>query len=290
LRLANGALRRKVEGWRDILIEALSLVEAELDFSDEADVDAFDRRRLDPLLATICDEMCAALQDNPASERMRDGFRVMILGPPNAGKSTLINALTQRDLAIVSPRAGTTRDMIEAHLDVEGLPVTVIDTAGLRDALDEIEKLGVARVFDAVGAADLAIWLSSDGAEPPDSVAAVIDILRVASKCDLALPPPGWLPLCALTGQGLEALLAEIGARARARLGDGDSALFARARHRDATQAAHAAIRAAISTSKPLELIAEDLRRAALALGRIVGAVDVEDILDAVFSRFCIGK
>ena len=133
LRLAGGALRRKVEHWRELLIEALSLVEAELDFSDEADVDVFDRRRLDPLLATICDEIAVALQDNPASERMRDGFRVMILGPPNAGKSTLINALTQRDLAIVSPHAGTTRDMIEAHLDLEGMPVTVVDTAGLRE-------------------------------------------------------------------------------------------------------------------------------------------------------------
>ncbi len=290
LRLAGGALRRKVEHWRELLIEALSLVEAELDFSDEADVDVFDRRRLDPLLATICDEIAVALQDNPASERMRDGFRVMILGPPNAGKSTLINALTQRDLAIVSPHAGTTRDMIEAHLDLEGMPVTVVDTAGLRDALDEIEKLGVARVFDAVDAADLAIWLSPEGRGPPETIAAATDILRVASKCDLARPPPGWLPLSAPTGMGLEALLAEIGARARARLGDGDSALFARVRHRAATQAAHAAITAASLQDKPLELVAEDLRRAAWALGRIVGSVDVEDILDAVFSRFCIGK
>jgi tRNA modification GTPase len=290
LRLAGGALRRKVEAWRAALIDALALVEAALDFSDEADVEDFDRRRLAELLAPIREDMSAALAEHPASERMREGFRVMILGPPNAGKSTLINALTRRDLAIVSPRAGTTRDMIEAHLEVDGLPVTVVDTAGLRDAVDEIEKIGVDRVFDAIGAADLAIWLSPEGLAPPDSVAGDIDILHVASKCDLVAASPGWLPLCAPTGEGLERLLAEISARARARLGDGHTALFARARHRSATQITREAIVAALSSPKPLELVAEDLRRAAWALGKIVGSVDVEDILDAVFSRFCIGK
>jgi tRNA modification GTPase len=289
LRVAGGALRRKVEGWRATLIEALALIEAELDFSDEADVGDFDRRRLDALLAPVRAEMTAALQDNPASERMREGFRVMILGPPNAGKSTLINALTQRDIAIVSPHAGTTRDMIEAHLDIDGLPVTVIDTAGLRDASDEIEKIGVARVFDALGAADLVLWLAADGASPPP-LSDGVEILRVASKCDLAAPPPGWLPLCVPRGDGISSLLGEIGARARARLGDGETALFARARHRSATRVALDALSQASMPQKPLELVAEDLRRAAQALGRIVGAVDVEDILDAVFSRFCIGK
>jgi len=289
LRVAGGALRCKVEGWRGALIEALALIEAELDFSDEADVDDFDRRRLEALLAPVRAEMTMALQDNPASEQMREGFRVMILGPPNAGKSTLINALTQRDIAIVSPHAGTTRDMIEAHLDIDGLPVTVIDTAGLRDASDEIEKIGVARVFDALGAADLVLWLAADGASPPP-LSDGVEILRVASKCDLAAPPPGWLPLCVPRGDGISSLLGEIGARARVRLGDGETALFARARHRSATRVALDALAQASMPQKPLELVAEDLRRAAQALGRIVGAVDVEDILDAVFSRFCIGK
>ena len=290
LRLAGGALRHKTEGWRAALIEALALVEAELDFSDEGDVELFDRGRLESLLAPIRQEMSNALQDTPASEQMREGFRVMILGPPNAGKSTLINALTRRDLAIVSPHAGTTRDMIEAHLDIDGLPVTVIDTAGLRDASDEIEKIGVARVFDAVGAADLIVWLSADGVSPPPSVCAETEVLRVASKCDLGAPPSGWLPLCAPAGDGVSDLLAEIGARARARLGDGETALFARARHRAATQAALEALDSKPGTAQPLELIAEDLRAATRALGRITGSVDVEDILNAVFSRFCIGK
>ena len=140
LRVAGGALRRKVEGWRAALVESLALVEAELDFSDEADVGVFSPARLGALLSPLAEDMRAALQLAPASERMRDGFVVMILGRPNVGKSTLLNALTRRDLAIVSPIPGTTRDMIEAHLDIGGLPVTLIDTAGLREAADEIER------------------------------------------------------------------------------------------------------------------------------------------------------
>ena len=145
LRVAGGALRRKVEAWRAALVESLALVEAELDFSDEADVGAFSPARLSALLSPLAEDMRAALQLAPASERMRDGFLVMILGRPNVGKSTLINALTRRDLAIVSPIPGTTRDMIEAHLDIGGLPVTLIDTAGLREAADAIERIGVDR-------------------------------------------------------------------------------------------------------------------------------------------------
>ena len=160
LRVAGGALRRKVEGWRAALVESLALVEAELDFSDEADVGAFSPARLGALLSPLAEDMRAALQLAPASERMRDGFVVMILGRPNVGKSTLINALTRRDLAIVSPIPGTTRDMIEAHLDIGGLPVTLIDTAGLREAADAIERIGVDRTLARVETADLALWLS----------------------------------------------------------------------------------------------------------------------------------
>ncbi len=141
-------------------MESLALVEAELDFSDEADVGAFSPARLSALLSPLAEDMRAALQLAPASERMRDGFLVMILGRPNVGKSTLINALTRRDLAIVSPIPGTTRDMIEAHLDIGGLPVTLIDTAGLREAADEIERIGVDRTLARVETADLALWLS----------------------------------------------------------------------------------------------------------------------------------
>jgi tRNA modification GTPase len=218
---------------------------------------------------------------------MRDGFLVMILGRPNVGKSTLINALTRRDLAIVSPIPGTTRDMIEAHLDIGGLPVTLIDTAGLREAADAIERIGVDRTLARVETADLALWLSDSAEAPPVHE---IETIRVATKTDLTPAPEGAIGVCALSGEGLEALAAAIEARARARLGDGAASLIARERHRRAIEQAVESIDSVLAGGGALELQAEELRRASQALGRIVGAVDVEEILDAVFSRFCIGK
>ncbi|MBM3550183.1 MAG: tRNA uridine-5-carboxymethylaminomethyl(34) synthesis GTPase MnmE [Alphaproteobacteria bacterium] len=287
LRIAGGALRRKVEGWRGVLVEALALLEAELDFSDEGDVGAFAPARVAALLAPLAEDMRAALRLAPASERMREGFTVMILGRPNVGKSTLINALTERDLAIVSTIPGTTRDMIEAHLDIGGLPVTLIDTAGLREASDEIERIGVDRTLARIESADLALWLSDSGEAPPSGD---VETIRVATKTDLRPASEGAIGICALTGDGLETLAAAIEARARARLGDGASALIVRERHRLALEQAVEGVEAVIGRDAALELQAEELRRAARALGRIVGAVDVEDVLDAVFSRFCIGK
>ncbi|HEY8126791.1 MAG TPA: tRNA uridine-5-carboxymethylaminomethyl(34) synthesis GTPase MnmE [Methylocystis sp.] len=287
LRVAGGALHRKVEGWRAALVESRALLEAELDFSDEADVGAFSPARLFALLSPLAEDMDAALRLAPASERMRDGFVVIILGRPNVGKSTLINALTRRDLAIVSPVPGTTRDMIEAHLDIGGLPVTLIDTAGLREAADEIERIGVDRTLARVETADLALWLSDSMEAPPSDE---IETIRVATKTDLTPAQEGAIGVCALSGDGLETLAAAIGARARARLGDGGDALIVRERHRQAIGQAAESIRSVLVGGVALELQAEELRRASRALGRIVGAVDVEDILDAVFSRFCIGK
>ncbi|MFO1125586.1 MAG: tRNA uridine-5-carboxymethylaminomethyl(34) synthesis GTPase MnmE [Methylocystis sp.] len=287
LRVAGGALRHKVDDWRGALIGALALVEAELDFSDESDVGAFSPARLGALLSPLAEDMRAALRLAPASERMRDGFIVIILGRPNVGKSTLINALTQRDLAIVSTIPGTTRDMIEAHLDIGGLPVTLIDTAGLREAADEIERIGVDRTLARVETADLALWLSDAGEAPPPGD---IETINVATKIDLKPAPEGAIGICALSGQGLEALAAAIEDRARARLGDGAEALIVRDRHRQALEVAAASLEAVIHGGGGLEFQAEELRRAARALGGIVGAVDVEEVLNAVFSRFCIGK
>lgn len=287
LRVAGGALRRKVEGWRAALIEALALIETQLDFSDEGDVRLLPRENLAALLAPVAAEIEEALRAAPASERMRDGFTVMILGRPNAGKSTLLNALVSRDLAIVSPIPGTTRDMIEAHLDMGGLPVTLIDTAGLREAAEEIERIGVDRTLARVETADLALWLSAEGEEPP---AGETETLRVATKTDLRPAPEGWIGVCGLSGEGLPALAGAIVERARARLGDGGGALIVRERHRRALTEALSRVEGAVEPGKDMEFAAEDLRSAAQALGRIVGAVDVEDVLDAVFSRFCIGK
>ncbi len=290
LRVAGGALRREVENWRASLIDALAIIEAELDFSDEADVGGFDREGLRRRIEPLRDAMRAALVAAPASERMREGFLVMLLGPPNAGKSTLLNALASRDLAIVSPIPGTTRDMIEAHLDLEGLPVTFVDTAGLREALDEIERIGVDRVLRRVETADLVLWLSPAGETAPDPVPFEVETLEVATKADLAPAPDGWLGVSARSGVGLEELLKRVAERAKAALGDGASALLIRERHRSAVTAALSSMEAALADEKDLEFVAEDLRSAARALGRIVGAVDVEHVLDAVFSRFCIGK
>lgn len=290
LRIAGGALRREVEHWRAALIEALALVEAELDFSDESDVENFDLVRLRLLLEQPLEEMRTALRDAPASERMREGFLVMILGAPNAGKSTLLNALAQRDLAIVSPTPGTTRDMIEAHLDVGGLPVTFVDTAGLRDAADEIERIGVDRVLERVVSADLILWLSPDAQESDPGLASDVEVLKVATKTDLTPAPRGWLGVSAKTGAGLDALLDAVGQFARERLGDGSSALVIRERHRSAVATAITCLESALGSEKDLEFLAEDLRSAGRALGRIVGSVDVEDVLEAVFVRFCIGK
>jgi tRNA modification GTPase len=290
LRVAGGALRREAEAWRARLIEALALVEAELDFSDEADVGAFPEDRFRAGLEALALELGAALQEAPASERMRDGFLVMIMGPPNSGKSTLLNALARRDLAIVSPTPGTTRDMIEAHLDIGGLPLTFVDTAGLREAEEEIERIGVDRVIGRAGTADLILWLSATGEEPAAQARGEAEILRVWSKSDLRVPAAGWIGICAPDGAGLDRLLAEVFERARMRLGDGSAALIIRERHRLALEDAAGAIAEAMTPGKALEFVADDLRSAARALGRITGSVDVEDVLDAVFSRFCVGK
>jgi tRNA modification GTPase len=325
IRVAGGELRRQIESWRCSLVNALALVEAELDFSDEGDVGAAPFIALEALLAPLVGQMREVLRRAPASERLRDGFTVLILGPPNAGKSTLMNALARREVAIVSTHPGTTRDMIEVHLDIDGMPVTFVDTAGLREAADEIEKIGINRVLERVKHADLLLWLSEGGeaAPSPDYPpgAGDVECIRIASKADLApmapiidshhceelrfarnderptlhavgvVPPSsGVLPVSAKTGQGLDELFRRVADRARDRLGDGSAALLIRERHRRAVAFAAQSLEEALAPEKPLEIVADDLRGAGRSLARIVGAIDVEDVLDAIFSRFCIGK
>ena len=294
LRMMGGDLRRRVEAWRAKIIEALALIEAALDFSDEADVGAAPHAGLHPLLAPVLLEMREMLREAPASERMRDGFVVFILGPPNAGKSTLMNALARRDIAIVSEIPGTTRDLIEAHLDVKGMPIVFVDTAGLRESRDEIEKIGVARTLERARRADLLLWLSEGGAaaEPQNLEAeeGASEILRVATKADLIDLPANCLAISAKTGAGLEELFEAILLRAKRRLGDGSSSFLLRQRHRDAVREASGVLKEALDGGKSLELIADDIRLAGRALGQITGAVDVENVLDVIFGQFCIGK
>lgn len=281
---AAGALSRRVEGWRARLVRALMLVEAGVDFSDEGDVPDSLLAPARAEAAALAGELADAIAQGRRGERVREGLTVAIAGPPNAGKSTLLNCLAGREAAIVSAIPGTTRDLVEVHLDIGGQAVTLIDTAGLRETADEIEAEGVRRARARAAAADLVLWLSAEGAPPPPDLGGAV---QVRSKCDLGEGGAG-LPISAATGEGIEALVALISARAESLVG-GEPALVTRARQREALEGALAHLHRAEVTQAD-ELLAEDLRLAARALDRVVGRVDVEDVLDALFRSFCIGK
>lgn len=291
MRQLGGRLGQATEGWRETVLQVLALLEASLDFSDEGDVpedlEADILRMIDQVRGEI-----GRVMENRSGERLREGLTVVLAGPPNAGKSTLLNALARRDVAIVSPIAGTTRDVIEVHCDLGGLPVIIVDTAGLRDSGDLVEQEGVSRARARVQDADLVLWLvppEGDGSAPPQArrilrVGTKVDVNRVRSDCDLMI--------AAATGEGLPELIARLEAEASALMGQGD-AIVTRERHRKALERAHAALdraRAMLVTHGPLELAAEEVRLAARAIGEITGRVDVEDMLDRLFSSFCIGK
>jgi tRNA modification GTPase len=228
----------------------------------------------------------------PGGERLREGFTVVLAGPPNAGKSTLLNALARREVAIVSPIAGTTRDIIEVHCDLGGLPVIIVDTAGLRDSEDPIEQEGVARARARAAAADLTLWLlAPEGPEGPSPSGA--RVLRVGTKADLKRDRIDVdLLVSATTEEGLSELLERIRQEAQAGLGEGD-AVITRERHRLALERGRDALARALELfqgSHALELAAEEVRLATRAVGEITGRVDVEDVLDRLFATFCIGK
>lgn len=291
VRQLDGALGRAVEGWRVALLDVLAGTEAALDFSDEGDVDdeALTASGRDAA-ARVRDAIRAALADGRRGERLRDGFTVVLAGAPNAGKSTLLNALARRDVAIVSAIPGTTRDAIEVRCDLGGLPVLLVDTAGLRDSTDAIEAEGVARSRRRIDQADLVLWLREpDGEKPP---ALSVPVLVVATKGDLSSSTTaGEIPISARTGAGLDRLLSEIEHLAETSLGSGD-ALVTRERQRLALERClHHLDRVVLhGADLPAELVAEDLRLAVRALGEVAGRVGVEEMLDRLFSSFCIGK
>ena len=276
--------------WRSLLVEAMALVAAELDFSDEGDVDGPLVDQALALTAEVLDSLRAAQGGFEWGERVRDGFVVVLAGPPNAGKSSLLNALARREVAIVSPIAGTTRDAIEVRLDLAGLPVTLIDTAGLRDSDDAIEAEGVRRARALADRADIVLSLRAIDSEA-DRVEGRARVIALATKADLpGEPRPGEVRVSVRSGEGLPELL-DLVARRLSGEGQAEPALLTRERHRVAvTEAIIALERALASPSVPAELLAEDLRLASRALERLLGRVDVEDVLDQLFAGFCIGK
>jgi tRNA modification GTPase len=297
LRQASGSLRSVLENWRIRLIRARAMVEAELDFSDEEDVPGFVSDLAWGDVGAVADAIAVHLDDDRRGERLRDGSEVVVLGAVNAGKSSLINALARRDVAIVSEEAGTTRDLIEVRLDIDGYPFTIVDTAGLREASGAVEREGIRRARLRAGAADLVLAVG-DATAPVPAVTPDGPLLRVGTKADLIDSPEERSRLGAtfdvlvssVTGEGIDRLLALLAGFAREHMAPCESALITRARHRAGLTTCRNALVAALNLHLPLELRAEELRHATDALGRLTGRVDVEDLLDVIFRDFCIGK
>jgi len=282
LMLAGGALSRMVEEWQQRLLGLSAQLEAVLDFSDEGDVEDHLPSAWADALASLAQEMDAVLVRPPA-ERLRDGIRVVIAGPPNAGKSALLNALAGRDAAITSSTAGTTRDLVEAPTSLGGAPFLLVDTAGLRESQDEIEAIGVSRARQSLAAADMVLWLGE-----PDECPAAGAIL-VQPKTDLAGENRrSDIAVSARTGAGMDELVRLIIKRSKSLLpAEGEVAL--NARHSAVLRECLASLEAAAAADNPL-IASEELRLARGTLDRITGRAGVEDMLDALFGSFCIGK
>jgi tRNA modification GTPase len=296
LEQSSGALSELYTGWADRLTRIRALIEAELDFPEEDDVPGAVSGRLWPELDAIARDMRAHLSGQRAAEIIRDGFRIVIAGRPNAGKSSLLNALAKRDVAIVTSVAGTTRDIIGVDLNIGGFLVHVMDTAGLRETDDEVEKEGVRRALKSMHAADLILVLkdcTDRAAFPP--VPDGSPVLYVLTKCDLLeeeqIGCESHLRLSTQSGEGFDSLAKRIGDEILKRTSGGLSLAPVRARQvSNLAEAAEKIEETAAENSLPLELRAELLRRASHSLGKITGAVDVEDLLGVIFSEFCIGK
>ena len=294
MRQLGGELGDVYRGWRDRLTRILAHLEAAIDFPDEDLPPEIEDRILGETEELVA-EIERHLADGHRGERLRDGIDVAILGPPNAGKSSLLNRIARRDVAITSPVPGTTRDVIEVAIDLGGYPVLLADTAGLRDSADAIEQEGKRRAVQRAEQAEIRLFVF-DATHPADAAGASAwlgaDTILVANKIDL-VPAAGTdlsaaLPVSALTGEGIDRLLTVLGERV-AQTYRIEAPVLTRARHRQALEEAAASLRRSFSAALP-ELRAEDLRLALRSLGRITGAVDVEDLLDVIFRDFCIGK
>jgi len=298
LRQLQGLLGNRARDWRERIIEASALIEAGIDFSDEGGVPAELRAPAVQAIKALQDEIAEVLAAQGHSERLRDGLVVAIAGPPNVGKSTLINQLARRDVAIVSPHAGTTRDVIEVQLYLDGYPVTVIDTAGIRVTDDPVEQEGVRRARARAADADLVLWLTSPEAAAEARPPGPAPVWTVRNKIDLAegvsVAEPSadkTFAISASRGDGLPELINSLVGFAAEFFGTSEGALVTRARQRDLLHQASDSLRRSLElVEEGEELAAEELRAAAYALGRLLGRVDVEDVLGAIFQKFCIGK
>lgn len=295
LRQLEGVLGRRFAGWREQLLQALALLEAEIDFAAEEEVPETLWDGLAGGLAGAAEAMRQQLADGDRGERLRRGLTIAVVGAPNVGKSSLVNALARREVAIVTALPGTTRDVIEVSLDLAGLPVTLLDTAGLRESLDPIEREGIARARQRAAAADLRLRLVDDPSAVGDDAADAGASMVVLNKLDLwrdAALPAGVPAISLKSGEGLPALIETLREMAAGMLPGDDAVLLTRSRHRRALEEAAAALERALVLGghADLGLLAEEVRLAARALGRVTGAFGVEDILDRVFATFCIGK
>jgi tRNA modification GTPase len=296
LRQMQGLLGDHAEAWRIKLIEAQALVEAGIDFSDEADVTNDVLQRSVATARELAREIADALNDAKRGERLREGLVVAIAGPPNAGKSTLLNRIARREAAIVSPYAGTTRDVIEVHLDLGGYPVTLLDTAGIRETDDPVEREGVMRAKARAAEADLVLWVV-DATQPAPANADQPQSWIVHNKIDLKKPASysaeqKTFGISATSGEGVDGLITALSAYAEDVFGIQEPALVTRERQRRTLEDALSALDRAIvhGAGGQDDIFAEELRMAARALGRLTGRVDIEDILDVIFRDFCIGK
>jgi tRNA modification GTPase len=291
LRQLKGLLGDKARDWRARIIEASALIEAGIDFSDEGDVSAELIAPARAKIVALSEEIQEVLAAQGKAERLRDGLVVAIAGPPNVGKSTLINQLARREVAIVSPYAGTTRDVIEVQLDLDGYPVTVIDTAGIRETDDPVEQEGVRRAQARAAEADLVLWLvDAPGAEHRQQAATPVWTVR--NKIDLDTEKSeADFEISAGRGDGIPALISALVSFAQDFFGSEEGGLIVRDRQRKLLQQTGVSLqRSILMFEQGEELAAEDLRGAAYSLGRLLGRVDVEDILDVIFREFCIGK
>lgn len=275
---AGGAFRRRLDDWRDRLLSLAVQAEVAIDYADEQD--GANSADLGPAIAALAAEM-AELVQAPRVEPLRDGIRVVVAGRPNAGKSSLVNALAQSEKAIVTHIAGTTRDVIEVPISIDGVPFVLVDTAGLRDSEDVVESIGIERARREAERADLLLWL--DAEEPPEHSG----LIRIAAKSDLGSRGVG-LPVSAVTGVGLADLSRALVENAKSLLPKGDELALDRRQH-DLLAGAQEALRRGAALNDPV-LVAEELRNARQAIDRISGRAGVEELLDALFGRFCLGK